>query len=276
MARIPSRVLRTLMAVSLPLLAAAAWWGFRRPSLSREWVVEQARLPGVTVHEDRVDVAAVRDFRFGGDGSVRPGYRAHSYPLDQLERVWFVVVPFNRSWRGPAHTFATFGFSDGTYVSVSVEARRERGERYSIWKGLLRQYELTYIVAEERDAIGLRAIAWGDPVYLFPIRASREQVRGAFLQMMRRAETLEREPSFYNTLTDNCTKALLDAANTVAREPIRYGPRVLMAGYADAVAYENGLIDTDLPLAAARARFRVDAKARAAASDPEFSRRIRE
>jgi hypothetical protein len=264
------------MAVaSIPLLGAAAWWGLRSPSLSREWVPEQARPAGVTVHADRVDVQAVRDFRFERDGTVRPAYHSRSYPLEKLERVWFVVTPFNSGWRGPAHTFATFGFSDGQYVSVSVEARRERGEKYSLWKGLLRQFELTYVIAEERDAIGLRAIAWGDPVYLYPIRATPEQVRGAFLQMMRRAEALEREPSFYNTLTDNCTTALLDAANAVAAEPIRYGPRILLSGYADAVAYEHGLIDTDLPLAAARTRFRIDAKAREARDAADFSRRIR-
>jgi hypothetical protein len=261
--------------VSLPLLTAAAWWGSRQPSLSREWVPEQARLPGVSVHEDRVDVQAVRNFRFDADGRVTPAYVPRSYRLDRLERVWFVVTPFDRSWRGPAHTFATFGFSDGQFVSVSVEARREVGEKYSLWKGLLRQYELTYVIAEERDAIGLRAIAWGDPVHLYPIRATPEQARGAFLQMMRRAEALERTPAFYNTLTDNCTTALLEAANTVGARPIRWGPRILLSGYADGVAYEHGLIDTDLPLEAARERFRIDAKARAAADAPDFSTRIR-
>jgi hypothetical protein len=260
----------------LPLIGAGIWWGSRRPSLSLDWVPEQSRLPGVVVHDDRVDVRAVRDFRFGRDGSVVPGYQRRSYPLDRIERVWFVVTPFNRSWRGPAHTFVTFGFTDGQFVSVSVEARREKGEKYSIWRGLLRRFELTYVVAEERDALGLRAIAWGDPVYMYPIRATPDQVRAAFLQMMRRAERLEREPEFYNTLTDNCTTNIVDAVNAVGAKPIRYGPRILMSGYADAVAYERGLIDTDLPLEAARARFRIDARARGAEDDPSFSLRIRE
>jgi hypothetical protein len=265
-----------VMAVlAVPLLAGAAWWTSRRPSLTLDWVPEQARPAGVVVHPDRVDVQSVRDFRFERGGRVQAAYHARSYPLDRLERVWFVVTPFNTGWRGPAHTFVTFGFSDGRYVTVSVEARRERGESYSVWRGLLRQYELTYVIAEERDAIGLRAIAWGDPVYLYPIRATPQQVRGAFLQMMRRAEALEREPEFYNTLTDNCTTALLDAANAVAAQPIRYGPRILFSGYADAVAYNHGLIDTELTLRQARERFRIDRKAREAAEDPDFSQRIR-
>lgn len=260
----------------LPLLSGAAWWGTRNPSLSRDWVPEQARPAGVVVTDSAVHVRAVRDFRFHPGGRVDPAYRERTYPLDRIERVWFVVTPFSRTWRGPAHTFVTFGFSDGQYVSVSVEARRERAEKYSIWKGLLRQYELTYVIAEERDAIGVRAITWGDPVYLYPIRATPDRVRAVFLQMMRRAEALEREPAFYNTLTDNCTTNILDAVNAVAARRIPFGPRILISGYADAVAHEHGLIDTDLPLAEARARFRVDDRARAAADDPAFSRRIRE
>jgi len=274
-----ARLLRSrpfLLLAMASFLTAAAWWIFQRPSLSRSWVPEQARLPGVTVHDDRVEVRAVRDFRFDRAGRVTPAYSERVYPLDRVERVWFVVTPFGSKWRGPAHTFVTFGLSDGQFVSVSVEARRERGEKYSIWRGLIRQFELTYVIADERDAIGLRAIAWGDPVYMYPIRASPEKVRAAFLQMMRRAESLEREPAFYNTLTDNCTTNLLDVANAVGERRIPYGPRILMSGYADAVAHEYGLIDTDLPLAAARERFRIDQKARAAADDPAFSLRIRE
>lgn len=258
----------------LPLLSAA-WWGTRNPSLSRDWAPEQSRLPGVTVTDSAVHVRAVRDFRFEPGGEVIPGYRERSYPLDRIERVWFVVTPFSRVWRGPAHTFVTFGFSDGQYVSVSVEARRERSEKYSLWRGLLRQYELTYVVAEERDAIGVRAIGLGEPVYLYPIRATPEGVRALFVRMMQRAEALEREPAFYNTLTDNCTTNILDAVNAIAAERIPYGPRILMSGYADAVAHERGLIETDLTLEEARVRFRIDEKARAAADDPAFSLRIR-
>lgn len=259
----------------LPLLVAAAWWGSLRPSLTRPWVPEQARTPGVRILPDEVHVRHVRDFRFLPGGAVEPGYHERRYRLDELERVWFVVSPFGRAWRGPAHTFLSFGFRDGTYVSVSVEARREQGETYSVWRGMLRQYELAYVIAEERDAIGMRAVAFDVPVHLYPIRATPEQARAVFLRMMQRAEALEREPAFYHTLTDNCTTNILDAVNAVADPPIGYGWRILVPGYTDAVAHERGLLDTELPLSEARERFRVNDRARAAADAPDFSARIR-
>ncbi len=37
--------------------------------------------------------------------------------------------PFSRRWRGPAHAFVSFGFDDGQYLAISVEARREQGEQ---------------------------------------------------------------------------------------------------------------------------------------------------
>ena len=61
-----------------------------------------------------------------------------------------------RDRRGPAHAFVSFGFDDGGYVAISVEARREAGETYSPARGLMKQFEIMYVVGDERDLIGLR------------------------------------------------------------------------------------------------------------------------
>lgn len=222
-----------------------------------------------------VHVRNVRDFTFRSAEDFTPGYRDRTYDLRRLERVWFVLSPFSRDWRGPAHSFLTFGFSDSQYVSISVEARRERHEAYSIWKGALRRYELIYVIGEERDLIGLRAVTWDDPVYLYPIRATPEQVRELFLRMLRRAQALEREPEFYNTFFNNCTTNILDPVNEIAERPIPFGLEILLPGYADRLAHERGMIDTELPLEEARVRFQVNERAKAAIHDPEFSLRIR-
>jgi len=132
------------------------------------------------------------------------------------------------------------------------------------------------VVGTERDLVGLRAVTWDDPVYLYPGRATPAQARALFEALLVRAEALERRPEFYNTLTNNCTTNLLDAVNAVRAEPIRYGLPVLFPGYSDRLAYEEGLIDTDLPLDSARAAFQINGRAQAAALAPDFSRRIRE
>ena len=58
---------------------------------------------------------------------------------------------------GPAiaHLFLTFGFGDD-HLAISIEARKERTRPYATLPGFFRQYELVYIVADERDVIRVR------------------------------------------------------------------------------------------------------------------------
>lgn len=246
-----------------------------RPSHGRAWRPEQAVMPSITFDGGRVHVRGVRDFAFRSATDFTPAYRDRTYDLEKIERVWFVLSPFTREWRGPAHSFLSFEFSDGQYVSVSVEARRETGEAYSIWKGALRRYELIYVIGEERDVIGVRAVTQDDPVYLYPARATPEQARTLFVAMLRRAQELEHEPTFYNTFTNNCTTNILDQVNRILPERIPFGLSILLPGYSDRLAFERGLIDTELSLEQARARFEINDRARAAIRDPDFSTRIR-
>jgi plastocyanin len=102
------------------------------------------------------------------------------------------ALPLRRELAGPAHAFLTFGFADSQYVSISVEAQREVGEAFSTWQGALRQFELIYVIGDERDLIGLRAVVWGAPVHLYPGRATAAQVREPFVTMLRRAQAIER------------------------------------------------------------------------------------
>lgn len=257
------------------LLAYVALRLSTRPTHDRAWRPEQARLPHITFDGGRVHVGNVRDFTFRSATDFTPAYRDRTYDLDKLQRVWFVLSPFSREWRGPAHSFLTFGFSDGQYVSISVEARREAGEPYSIWKGALRQYELMYVIGEERDVIGVRAVTQDDPVYLYPARATPQQARALFVAMLNRAREIERAPVFYNTLTNNCTTNILDPVNALLDNDIPVGPGIILPGYSDKLALERGLIDTELPLEQARAAFQVNERARAAIHLPDFSARIR-
>ena len=273
-----SRVWKTLAAVAVvALLVGAGVWASTRPSHERAWRTEQAVLPEVTITDDQVHVRHVRDFRYASADSFAAAYDDRTYDLDEIERVWFALSPFNPDWRGPAHSFLSFSFADSQFVAVSVEARREVGEAYGILKGALRQFELMVVVGDERDLVGLRAVTWDDPVHLYPVRATPAQARALFVALMRRAQAVAERPEFYNTLTNNCTTNLVDAVNEIAEEPIPYGLDVLLPGYSDELAYERGLLDTELPLEAARARYRINARAAAATvAAPDFSFRIRD
>ena len=222
-----------------------------------------------------VHVRDVRAFDYRSEFDFDARWADRTYDLDRIASVWFVLVPLSERWRGPAHSFVTFGFDDSTFVSISIEARRTRDERYSPLRGLLRQYELVYVVGDERDVIGRRAVYDGSPVYLLPIRASREAVRALFVEMLARADALRAHPAFYNTLTDNCTSLLLRHVEHAAPNRVRGGIAAVLPGYADEIAVRLGLVEGVTTVEEARRRYRINEKARAAEHAPDFSLRIR-
>ena len=259
------------------LLPAAIWWGTRTPSNHRDWTPDNARVPTAHFRGDSVYVRNVRnaEYRTTADYTVRWENRA--YDLREVERAWFLVEPFSRDWRGPAHTLVSFQFADGRFLAISAEIRKEKGESFSPWKGLLRQFEMTYVVADERDVVRLRTNYRKDPVYLYPVRADRAKLRAVFVDMMTRANELRERPEFYNTLTSTCTSNLVRHVNRISpRRVPRLSYKVLLPGYSDRLAYDLGLIDTDLPFEQARERFHVNALAERYGNDPAFSERIRQ
>jgi hypothetical protein len=265
------------LRLSLVLLTgvALAIWVTRHPSNGRTWIPEQTVLPKVRFYGSIAHVSHVRDFVYTAAGEFTPGYTKRDYDLNRLTDVWFVLTPFAKSWRGPAHSFLTFGFSDSQFVSISVEARKEPGEHYDPLSGILRRYELMYVIGEERDLIGQRAAFERYPVYLYPIRASPQQIRELFVSMLQRAERLRTHPEFYNTLTSNCTSNVVRHVNQIAPGTIPASWKTVFPGYIDEVGVRLGLIDTRLPVEAARERYRINDAARRWIRDSSFSVRIR-
>ena len=270
----PFRTIVLAIAGAVVLGAVGAWL-LRRPSNARAWSGDQARLPRVRFDDHLVHVADVRNFVYRSEYDFDERWEDRTWDLDRLASVWFVLVPLSEEWRGPAHTFVSFGFDDGTYASISIEARREKGERYSPVKGLFRRYELIYVVGDERDLIGRRAIHDGYPVYLLPIRATKQAIRSLFVEMLTRADALREHPEFYNTLTDNCTNLLLRHVQVAAPDRVQGGIAAVLPGYADEVAVKLQLVEGVTTAAEARHRYRINDKARAAEHAPDFSARIR-
>jgi hypothetical protein len=272
--------LSSLIGVCLgaAFLVGLSWFltaGTRRPLSERDWATDHARMIRTEVLGDRVRIHDLRDFDWSAPEESQEGYRSADFALADVRRVWFVLAPFAERWRGLAHSFMSFEFTDDRFVAVSVEARRESGEDYSLLRGIWRGFETTYVVGTERDLIGQRAIR-GDTLFLYPSKATPEQARALFVDMMRRADALREQPEWYHTFLNNCTTNLRDHVNRIASDPLPWGWGILMPGYSDALALGHGLLDTDLDIEAARERFRVDALAREAVKEDDgFGRKIR-
>ncbi len=245
-----------------------------RPANDRDWSPDQARLASAEVVGDTLILRNVRNARYRSTLDYDVRWEERVLDLQRLESVWFVVEPF-ADWRGPAHTFLSFGFSDGQHVAISAEIRRERNEAFSPLKGMLRRYELIYIVGDERDLIGLRANHRRDDVYLYPVRTTRALMRALLLSMLDRANALTAQPEFYNTLSNSCTSNIVDHIELIAPGRVPFSLKLLLPAHADDYAFDLGLIDTALPRETYRAAHRINDLALKHADREDFSAGIR-
>ncbi len=255
--------------------ALLAWWSTIEPSNDRDWRPEVAKLPYATRNGDSITLHNIRDFEYRSETDFTPRYYDKTFDLHKLDSVDLLTV----YWMGPAiaHTFVSFGFGGQDYVAVSTEIRATRTGGYSPIKGLFKQYELIYVVGDERDLIGVRTSYRKDPpedVYMYRVRAPVENMRRFFLDYIRQIDSLVKQPEFYNTLTTNCTTNLLFHTR-VNPGHLPYSWKVLLSGYFAEYFYDGGRLDTRWSFEELRKRSRINEIATAAIDSPDFSRRIR-
>src|SRR5262245_11687289 len=145
---------RTLVGFALVWIALLAWWSTIRPSTARAWQPDVAVLPYAVVEGDRLTLHNIRNFEYRTDTDFTPRYYDKTFDLRQLDE----VDRISSYWAGEAiaHLMVSFGFGGQDFVAVSVETRKERHEAYSSIRGFFKQYELIYVVADERDVLRLR------------------------------------------------------------------------------------------------------------------------
>jgi hypothetical protein len=265
---------RTLLGFVLVWSALVGWWSTITPSNARDWQPDVAVLPSATVDGDLVTLHNIRNFEYRTATDFTPRYYDKTFDLRRLDSVDLV----SSYWAGEAiaHLFGSFGFGGQDYVAISAEIRKERTEAYSTLKGFFKQYELFYVVADERDVIRLRT-TYRQPqedVYLYRTRLPPAQARRLFLDYVQDINRLVERPAFYNTLTTNCTTAILFHARA-AGGSAQYNWKILFSGYAPQYAYELGRLDTRLPFAELKRQSHINARAQAAGDAPDFSQRIR-
>ncbi len=245
-----------------------------RPSNYRDWEPDLAKMAHAEVTDGVVKLHNVRNCQYVTADDYIVNYDDRTFPLNEIESVDFVVVPFNET---PllAHTMLSFGLKDESRLAVSIEIRKEKEEKFSPVLGALRQYEIAYIVADEKDLIRLRTRFRDSDVYIYPTVATREQAQQLFVDVMKRATDLVVKPEFYNSLTNNCTTNLSGHVNEVANNKIMYSWRVLLPGFSAQYAYDLGLLPNDVPFEDLTALAYVNDLADEYFDDPQFSQRIR-
>lgn len=252
-----------------------AWWLSLQPSNDRNWLPDRAVLPYAEIESNKVTIHNIRncDYRTETDYTVR--HYDKTVDLDALRAVDLFMVYWGSPWI--AHTMVSFGFEGGGQVCFSIETRNEVNESYSALKGFFRQFEITYVIADERDVVRLRTnYRKGEDVYLYRTRMKPERARSLLLDYLRRANALSRRPEWYNAVTDNCTTNVRLHSDAAGGRRSPFDWRILLNGKADEMIYERGGFAGDLPFTELKSQALINKRAWAADRDAEFSKRIRE
>jgi Domain of unknown function (DUF4105) len=266
---------RTLLGFLVAFAVVLALWMQVRASNERDWQPEVAVAPYAVIKGDLVTIHGVRNLDYRTETDFTPHWETRTYDLSKLDSVDLVAV----YWAGKAiaHIMLSFGFEGQDFVTISIETRKERNEGYSTIAGFFKQYELVYIVADERDVIRVRT-NYRQPqeeVYVYRVRAPRKNMRRGFLDYMKAINEMLERPRFYNTLTTNCTTGVwLHARVNPGSPPFSW--KILLSGYVPEHLYELGRLDTTLPFADLEKMSRVNERAQAADKDLAFSQHIRE
>src|SRR5947208_4572234 len=264
---------RKVAVITLLFGGVLGWWLTLRPSNNGNWQPDVAQLAWADVNGDEFTFHNVRncDYRTATD------YAAHwdtrTVRLSQITGIDLAIDYWGSPWI--AHPIVSFQLADAPPLCFSIETRKKLGQTYSTIGGLYRQFELIYIVADERDVIRVRTNYRKEDIYLYRLTISPAQARERFLEYIHSLNALRNKPRWYNAITTNCTTSIRTQHPADERPPWDW--RILFTGKGDELMYERHLIVTDgLSFAELKTRSLIDTRAIAADDSPDFSKLIRE
>jgi hypothetical protein len=253
------------------LVITIVWFFSLRTRLDGDWKVGMEVLPRAEIVGDTLHIRNFRNFSYPESGDPVKRYEERSYDLTKLSSLDYFLA----HWSGPvmAHTLVSFGFEDGQFLCVSVEARLRRWQTYSPLWGLFRSYQLSFVLGDERDIVRLRTNIRREKVYLYRVRFTPQQLRRLLLDFVSRIETLATRPGWYNSVTSNCTTNLF--YHNHAPVPWWLKPSIFLNGLSAQAMYRLGFVDKSLPYRELQGRCDIGERALAAGDAEDFSEQIR-
>ncbi|HVT27196.1 MAG TPA: DUF4105 domain-containing protein [Lacipirellulaceae bacterium] len=248
------------------------------PSNFRDWRPEQAVLPYAEFHGDQVTVRNVRNCKYFANDVYMVDYYDKTIDLNNVRGVDFIEVPF-KGLPALAHVMISFDIANPAgkrdHLAVSVETRKQKDQNYNPIKGAFREYGLIYVVADEKDVIQFRTNYNGEDVYLYHTVATPQDAQALLVDVLQRVNNIAQAPEFYNTLTNNCASNIVRHVNQIRPNRIAFDYRVLLPGYSDKLAYDEGLIERHGTFEETRRWAYVNPLARRYAGREDFSDLIR-
>ncbi len=253
-------------------LVSTIWYQTILPSDQKHWAFDVENGVKASIQGDVVSLSDVRNFDWQDAQTAQSNWENHTYDLSTLASVDMLTSV----WNNPdiAHLLVSFGFENGDQVVFSIETRKESHESFSALGGFFRQYELVLIAATEEDIIKLRTNHRKEDVRLYPVALSPKQRRDLFLSYVDLAQSLEDSPTFYNTLTANCTTTAYELAQVV-KPDMTLNWRILLSGHLPGFVDDLGGFAVDMPIHERVEKAAITQKAQDYAGS-NFSRGIRQ
>ncbi len=264
---------RKVGGVTLLFGGVLAWWLTLSPTNDSDWQPDVAQKAWADIQGDEVTLHNVRNCDYRTETDYTPHWQTRTVRISQITGIDLAIDYWGSLWI--AHPIISFQFADAPPLCFSIETRKKLGQTYSTIGGLYRQFELIYIVADERDVIRVRTNYRKEDIYLYHTTISPEHARERFLEYIHSLNALRNKPCWYNAITTNCTTSI--RTQHPPKERIPWDWRILLNGKGDELMYERHFIVTDgLPFVELKTRSLIDSRARAANDSPDFSQLIRE
>jgi hypothetical protein len=252
-------------------------WLSLKPSNDRQWQLDDSQTPWAEISGDVVTIHNFRNCSYRTEADYTCEWLTKTVALSQLRGIDVFVTYWGSPWI--AHPIVSFQFGDNDHVAASIETRDQVGQGYSAVRGFFRQYELLYVLADERDPVRLRTnYRTGEDVYLFRTTAGPEWSRLLFLQYLEQANKLRNHPKWYNAATDNCTTNIFTQMAATGHLPAGSSLHdwwILLNGRGLEILYRNGNFAGSLPFPELMERAHINSVAHTVNDAPDFSRRIR-
>ena len=197
---------RGLIGYGVLFAVVLGWWLSLTPRNDRHWQRDVAHAPTAAIDGDQLTIHNLRNFDYRSTDDYTPRWETRTYDLSRLIGMDIYFFYWGSPWM--AHTIVSWDFEDGPPLAISIETRKEVGEQYSAVRGFYRQFELYYVVADERDVVRLRTNQRGDEGYLYRLDWSPDDARALLLAYLAEVNRIARSPSWYNAFDHNCTTTI--------------------------------------------------------------------
>jgi hypothetical protein len=249
--------------LGITLLIPLTYTLLQTPKNQRDWALDQEVLADINFATSTVSINNIKNFSYGETEYEKiPGYLNQTYPLNEVRNIWYFQNDFKEPFG--AHSFLSFEFYDGRFISGSVEVRKEKGESYNPWYALFRKYELQYMLVTEEDILTLRSAKRHEPVYMYKLKLSQDEKNNLFVAWLKQADKVNKKPEFYNTLTNACTINIVERLKEVLPKDfdLRVNRNIVFPKTSDEYLYEVGLIDSGLTFSELKLSSEINKKVR--------------